>query len=33
MARTGDEPGAKGISAFIVPAQTKGISFGEKEKN
>lgn len=32
MARTGDEPGAKGISAFIVPAQTKGISFGEKEK-
>ncbi|PWN71504.1 acyl-CoA dehydrogenase [Chryseobacterium phosphatilyticum] len=32
MARTGDEPGAKGISAFIVPAQTKGINFGEKEK-
>jgi alkylation response protein AidB-like acyl-CoA dehydrogenase len=31
MARTGD-PGSKGISAFIVPANTKGISFGEKEK-
>ncbi|AZA83714.1 acyl-CoA dehydrogenase [Chryseobacterium lactis] len=31
MARTG-ESGANGISAFIVPAQTKGISFGEKEK-
>ncbi len=31
MARTGDS-GAKGISAFIVPAHTKGISFGEKEK-
>jgi alkylation response protein AidB-like acyl-CoA dehydrogenase len=31
MARTGDS-GAKGISAFIVPAYTKGISFGEKEK-
>ncbi|WP_353145819.1 acyl-CoA dehydrogenase family protein [Chryseobacterium sp.] len=31
MARTGDS-GAKGISAFVVPAQTKGISFGEKEK-
>nr|WP_315028642.1 acyl-CoA dehydrogenase family protein [uncultured Chryseobacterium sp.] len=31
MARTGDQ-GAKGITAFIVPAHTKGISFGEKEK-
>ena len=31
MARTGDQ-GAKGISAFMVPANTPGISFGEKEK-
>ncbi|MBV8327241.1 acyl-CoA dehydrogenase family protein [Chryseobacterium sp.] len=31
MARTGNS-GAKGISAFIVPADAKGISFGEKEK-
>lgn len=31
MARTGEE-GAKGISAFVVPANTEGISFGEKEK-
>ncbi|MFM2588101.1 acyl-CoA dehydrogenase family protein [Vibrio sp. TBV020] len=30
MARTGTE-GAKGISAFVVPADTKGISYGRKE--
>ncbi|PWN57974.1 acyl-CoA dehydrogenase family protein [Chryseobacterium viscerum] len=31
MARTGDS-GSKGISAFVVHADTEGISFGEKEK-
>ncbi|MEV4126335.1 acyl-CoA dehydrogenase family protein [Nocardia sp. NPDC049707] len=31
MARTGDA-GARGISAFIVPAETPGISFGANEK-
>ena len=31
MARTGTL-GAKGISAFVVPAGAKGISFGKKEK-
>lgn len=31
MARTGDAS-PKGISAFVVPAQTPGISFGENEK-
>ncbi|MDP0588951.1 MAG: acyl-CoA dehydrogenase family protein [Candidatus Endonucleobacter bathymodioli] len=31
MARTGEE-GAKGISAFAVPACTPGISYGRKEK-
>ncbi|MCO4838223.1 MAG: acyl-CoA dehydrogenase family protein [Oceanospirillaceae bacterium] len=31
MARTG-EPGAKGISAFIVDSDTAGISFGRKEE-
>ncbi|HHF3129315.1 TPA: acyl-CoA dehydrogenase family protein [Vibrio alginolyticus] len=30
MARTG-EAGAKGVSAFVVPAQTGGISYGRKE--
>ncbi|WP_428775611.1 acyl-CoA dehydrogenase family protein [Vibrio sp.] len=30
MARTGDQS-AKGISAFIVPADAKGVSFGRKE--
>ncbi len=30
MARTG-EAGAKGVSAFVVPAQTDGISYGHKE--
>ncbi|GAB4583498.1 acyl-CoA dehydrogenase family protein [Nocardia sp. IFM 10818] len=31
MARTGDD-GARGISAFIVPADTPGLSFGANEK-
>ena len=31
MARTG-APGAKGISAFIVPDKTPGLSFGPNEK-
>ncbi|MDR4952839.1 acyl-CoA dehydrogenase family protein [Chryseobacterium sp. ES2] len=31
MARTGDS-GPKGISAFVIPANSEGISFGEKEK-
>ena len=31
MARTGGA-GASGISAFVVPADTKGISYGKKEK-
>ncbi|MFI7670067.1 acyl-CoA dehydrogenase family protein [Nocardia sp. NPDC049526] len=31
MARTGDA-GARGISAFVVPADTPGISFGANEK-
>lgn len=31
MARTGDE-GPKGISAFVVPAKTKGLSYGANEK-
>lgn len=30
MARTG-EAGAKGVSAFVVPAQADGISYGRKE--
>ncbi|MGB3289812.1 MAG: acyl-CoA dehydrogenase family protein [Burkholderiaceae bacterium] len=30
MARTGG-PGAKGVSAFVVPADTPGISYGRKE--
>ncbi|MCS0418213.1 acyl-CoA dehydrogenase family protein [Vibrio diabolicus] len=30
IARTG-EAGAKGVSAFVVPAQTDGISYGRKE--
>ncbi|MFD2231275.1 acyl-CoA dehydrogenase family protein [Alkalimarinus sediminis] len=30
MARTG-EPGAKGISSFVVPANLEGISYGRKE--
>lgn len=31
MARTG-EPGARGITAFLVPADTAGLSFGANEK-
>jgi len=31
MARTGDDT-PKGISAFVVPANSKGISYGENEK-
>jgi alkylation response protein AidB-like acyl-CoA dehydrogenase len=31
MARTG-EPGARGISAFLVPADASGLSFGANEK-
>jgi alkylation response protein AidB-like acyl-CoA dehydrogenase len=31
MARTG-EPGARGITAFLVPADTPGLSFGANEK-
>lgn len=31
MARTG-EPGAKGITAFLVPADTPGLSFGPNEQ-
>jgi alkylation response protein AidB-like acyl-CoA dehydrogenase len=31
MARTGD-PGARGITAFLVPADTPGVSFGQNEK-
>ena len=31
MARTGEEPG-KGISAFIVPKDSEGLSFGANEK-
>ncbi len=30
MARTGDS-GAKGVSAFLVPANAKGVSYGRKE--
>jgi alkylation response protein AidB-like acyl-CoA dehydrogenase len=31
MARTG-EPGARGISAFLVPADAEGLSFGPHER-
>ncbi|MGN8553045.1 UNVERIFIED_CONTAM: acyl-CoA dehydrogenase family protein [Microbacterium sp. SLM126] len=31
MARTG-EPGARGVTAFLVPADTAGLSFGANEK-
>jgi acyl-CoA dehydrogenase len=30
FARTGEAPGAKGISAFIVPAETKGLTIPER---
>jgi acyl-CoA dehydrogenase len=32
MARTSDEPGARGVSAFLVPRDLPGISIGEPEK-
>ena len=31
MARTGG-PGPRGISAFLVPGDTPGVSFGKKEE-
>ncbi|WJY20231.1 acyl-CoA dehydrogenase family protein [Fontisubflavum oceani] len=30
FARTGDEPGARGLSAFIVPADTPGLAIAER---
>ena len=32
MARTGDQPGARGVSAFLVPRDLPGVSIGEPEK-
>lgn len=32
MARTGDEPGGRGVSAFLVPRNLPGVSVGEPEK-
>ena len=32
MARTSDEPGARGVSAFLVPRELPGMSVGEPEK-
>ena len=32
MARTGDEPGARGVSAFLVPRDLPGLSVGSPEK-
>jgi acyl-CoA dehydrogenase len=32
MARTGDEPGGRGVSAFLVPRDLPGVSIGEPEK-
>ncbi|MGN6277232.1 MAG: acyl-CoA dehydrogenase family protein [Sphingomonas sp.] len=32
MARTGDEPGGRGVSAFLVPRDLPGLSVGEPEK-
>ena len=32
MARTGEEAGARGVSAFLVPRDLPGITFGEPEK-
>jgi acyl-CoA dehydrogenase len=32
MARTGDQPGASGVSAFLVPRSAVGVSIGEPEK-
>lgn len=32
MARTGDQPGARGVSAFLVPRNLPGVSVGAPEK-
>ncbi|MCW3836560.1 acyl-CoA dehydrogenase family protein [Sphingomonas canadensis] len=32
MARTGEDPGGRGVSAFLVPRDLPGISIGEPEK-
>src|SRR3546814_932338 len=32
MARTGDTPGARGVSAFLVPRDLPGVSIGAPEK-
>lgn len=32
MARTSDDPGARGVSAFLVPRDLPGVSVGEPEK-
>jgi acyl-CoA dehydrogenase len=32
MARTGEEPGARGVSAFLVPKALAGVTIGEPEK-
>ncbi|MBW3618468.1 MAG: acyl-CoA dehydrogenase family protein [Proteobacteria bacterium] len=32
MARTGDAPGAKGVSAFLVPRDSPGLSVGKPER-
>jgi len=32
MARTGDQPGARGVSAFLVPRDLPGVTLGEPEK-
>ncbi|MFT6569521.1 MAG: acyl-CoA dehydrogenase [Sphingomonas echinoides] len=32
MARTGEDPGARGVSAFLVPRTLAGVSVGEPEK-
>jgi len=32
MARTGDEPGGRGVSAFLVPRDLPGVAIGEPEK-
>ena len=32
MARTGDEPGGRGVSAFLVPRDLAGVLIGEPEK-
>ena len=32
MARTGDAPGGRGVSAFLVPKSLPGVSIGEPEK-